>query len=112
MKKLFQRVRADVAGEDLRYCALAWINLGGEFLERAIRDRHPNNEREPWARGMSIPILAWAYRMSAPHTGPAIDECRSKSMRREKVGAEVLSILGRRFGRKVALPPWLGGKQE
>lgn len=112
MKKLFDKIRADVAGDDLRYCAMAYLNLGEEFLERALRDRHPKNEREPWARGISIPLIAWAYRMSAPHTGPAIDECRQKGTRREKVGHEVLTILSRRFGRKVTLPPWLGGGKE
>lgn len=112
MQKMFTKVRADVMGEDLRYCAIAYQNLGEDFLERAIRDRHPKNEREIWPQGVSIPLLAWAYKMSAPHTGPAIDDCRKRNVRRDRVGHEVLSALGRKFGRKVPLPPWMGGKSE
>lgn len=112
MQKLFTKVRADVMGEDLRYCAIAYQNLGEDFLERAIRDRHPKNEREVWAQGVSIPLIAWAYKMSAPHTGPAIDDCRKRNVRRDRIGHDVLSALGRKFGRKVSLPPWFGGKAE
>ncbi len=112
MQELFAQVNAEVQGEDLRYCAMTFKNLGEEFLERALRERHPTNERDPWARGLSIPLLGWAYKLSAPHAGPAIDEAKRRGTRREKLGMEVLSLLGLKFGRKVNPPAWACSSQD
>ncbi|MHC4605458.1 MAG: hypothetical protein ACYTAF_00795 [Planctomycetota bacterium] len=107
MVVMLRKVRADVHEGDIRASAVALRNLDITLLERALRDRHPKNEREPWLRGMSIPLVAYCYKLSAPHTGPAIDDCRKRRTRRERIGYEVLSALGRRFRKTIPAPGWL-----
>lgn len=107
MNKMLKRVRADIHEMDIRYAAMTLRNLDADLLERALRDRHKKNEREPWARGASIPILAHCYKLSAPHTGPAIDACIDRHVRRERIGLEVLSALSAKFGRKISPPKWM-----
>ena len=105
---MFKKVRADVHEADIRASALTLRNLDLNLLERALRERHNKNEREPWLRGTSIPLVAYCYKLSAPHTGPAIDAARSSSVRREQIGATVLSALGSKFRRTIQAPNWLG----
>jgi hypothetical protein len=109
MRKLFQKVRVDIMDEDIRHCATTLRNLNEEVLERALRERHKKNEREAWIQGLGIQLVAWCYKLSAPHTGAAIDECRERNARRDRFGHEVLACLSRKFGRAVNMPPWLGG---
>ena len=107
MKKMLKKVRAEIHEMDIRYAAMTLRNLDIKLLERALRDRHKKNEKEPWARGASIPILAHCYKLSAPHTGPAIDACIDRHVRRERIGLEVLSALSAKFGRKISPPKWM-----
>ncbi len=107
MGKLLKRVYADLHEGDIRYAAMTVKNLGVEALETSLRDRHTKNEREPWLRGPSIPLVAHAYRLSAPHAGQAIEVCRKNGSRRERIGAEVLASLGRKFNRTIDPPTWL-----
>ncbi len=105
---LLKKVYADLHEGDIRYAAMTVRNLGVGALETALRDRHKKNDREPWLRGPSIPLVAHAYRLSAPHAGQAIDICRKNGSRRERIGAEVLAALGRRFNKQIEPPNWMG----
>ncbi len=107
MQKLLKRIYADLHEGDIRYAAMTVKNLGVDALETALRDRHKKNDREPWLRGPSIPLIAHAYRLSAPHAGQAIEVCRKNGSRRERIGAEVLASLGRKFNRTIEPPNWL-----
>lgn len=107
MVAMFKKIRADIHEADIRYAALTLRHLDMENLERALRDRHAKNDREPWLRGSSIPIVAHCYRLSGPHTGPAIDECRRRGTRRERIGYAVLAAIGRRFKKTLPPPTWL-----
>lgn len=105
---LLKKVYADLHEGDIRYAAMTARNLGVAALETALRDRHGKNDREPWLRGPSIPLVAHAYRLSAPHAGQAIEICRKNGSRRERIGAEVLAALGRRFNKQIEPPTWMG----
>jgi hypothetical protein len=107
MGKLLKKVYADIHEGDIRYAAMTVKNLGVDALETALRDRHKKNDREPWLRGPSIPLIAHAYRLSAPHAGQAIEVCRKNGSRRERIGAEVLASLGRKFNRTIEPPNWM-----
>ncbi len=107
MMELLKRIYADLHEGDIRYAAMTVKNLGVEALETALRDRHKKNDREPWLRGPSIPLVAHAYRLSAPHAGQAIEVCRKNGSRRERIGAEVLASLGRRFNKQIEPPNWM-----
>lgn len=107
MQKLLADWRVDVHDEDIRYCALTFKNLGKELLEKALRERHPKNPRENWLRGASIPLVAWAYRLDAAHTGGLIDEANKATTRRERIGHYVISAFERKRSRSLKLPDWL-----
>lgn len=107
LKSLFADKKVDVHEEDIRYSAVTLRNLGKDLLERALRERHPKNNRENWLRGVSIPLVAFAYRLDAPHTGAAIDEANKRSMRREKIGVAVIAALARKRGKEIEMPNWL-----
>lgn len=107
MIKLFKNLRIEIVEEDIRYSAQAFKNLTPDLLERALRDRHPKNEKENWSRGASIPILAFCYRLAAPHVGECIDKAIAKGVARDRIGHEVVGMLRAKTGRAVPLPAWL-----
>jgi hypothetical protein len=107
MFKLFATWNVDIHEEDIRYAATTYKTLGEELLGKALRDRHPKNPRENWLRGVSIPLIAWAYRLDAPHVGQYIEEANQRSIRRERIGQHVIAALGKKRGRELELPDWL-----
>lgn len=107
LKQLWAQWKVDIHEEDIRYSATTFKNLDEELLEKALRDRHPKNARENWLRGASIPLIAWAYRLDAPHVGQYIDEANKRNVRRERVGHYVIAVFGRKRGKDIDLPEWL-----